>query len=62
MSAVVEPVGRDVSRTGLLTTENLSATVRVLDGSAINTMLGGWFGWAAAVITLLAFATTWQRT
>lgn len=50
VSAVVDPAGREVARTGLLRRENLRATVRLLDETTLYTRAGDWPGWAAAIV------------
>lgn len=52
VSAVVDPAGRIVARTGLLTRENLRGTVRLLDGTTLYGRFGDWPGWIAAVLVL----------
>ena len=54
VSAVVDPFGRVVARAGLLTRENLIATVRLRDGQTVYARLGDWPGWLGLAITLLA--------
>jgi apolipoprotein N-acyltransferase len=54
VSAVVDPIGREVARSGLLTRENLRATVRMLDGTTVYTRWGDWPGWGAAALLLVA--------
>lgn len=56
VSALVDPTGRVVVRTGLLTRENLRGTVRLLDGETLYGRLGDWPGALAAVACLLALA------
>jgi apolipoprotein N-acyltransferase len=56
VSAVIDPVGREVSRSGVLTRENLRATVRMLDGESLYTRRGDWPGWIAAAIVLVTLA------
>lgn len=61
VSAIVDPAGRIVARTGLLTRENLRGTVHPLAGDTIYAATGDWPGWLALVVTALAFAFTRQR-
>jgi len=56
VSAVVDPVGRVVTRTGLLTRETLRATVRPLEGQTVYARLGDCPGWVAIAIVVLAVA------
>jgi apolipoprotein N-acyltransferase len=49
ISAVVDPVGRVVARSGLLARENLHATVRLLEGGTVYARLGDWVGWLSLV-------------
>jgi apolipoprotein N-acyltransferase len=53
VSAVIDPAGREIVRSGVLTRENLRATVRLLDETTIYTSAGDWAGWAAAVLVLI---------
>jgi apolipoprotein N-acyltransferase len=53
ISAVVDPVGRIVARTGLLTRESLRATAHPLEGTTLYARLGDWPGWLAAVLTAI---------
>jgi apolipoprotein N-acyltransferase len=48
VSAVVDPLGRIVTRSGLLTRESLRAEVRLLEGETLYGRLGDWPGWLAA--------------
>lgn len=45
ISAVVDPLGRIVAQTGVLTRENLRYDVHMLDGDTIYTRFGDWIGW-----------------
>jgi len=54
VSAVVDPTGRVVARTGLLTRETLRATVHSLEGETLYGRLGDWPGWVAALLVLIA--------
>ena len=45
ISAVIDPMGRVVAQTGVLTRENLRYDVRMLDGETIYTRFGDWPGW-----------------
>jgi apolipoprotein N-acyltransferase len=54
ISAVIDPAGREIVRSGVLTRENLRATVRLLDKTTIYTSAGDWAGWAAAALVLMA--------
>ena len=56
VSAIVDPTGRIVARTGLLSRENLRGTVWMLDGTTVYTRLGDWPGMLAALVTVLALA------
>jgi apolipoprotein N-acyltransferase len=44
ISAVVDPLGRIVAQTGVLTRENLRYDVHMLDGDTVYTRLGDWPG------------------
>src|SRR6185436_8366232 len=53
VSAIVDPAGRIVSRTGLLTRESLRGTVRMLQGETLYARLGDWPGWLALIVVVL---------
>ena len=54
ISAIVDPAGRLVVRTGLLARDNLRGTVHLLAGRTPYGGVGDWPGWAAAVTLLVA--------
>jgi apolipoprotein N-acyltransferase len=56
ISAVVDPLGRVVARTGLLARENLRATLQPLGGRTLYARAGDWPGWLAVAIALPALA------
>ncbi len=56
VSAVVDPLGRVVARAGLLTSENLVATVRLRDEQTLYARLGDWPGWLALALLLAGAA------
>lgn len=58
ISAVVDAGGRVVARTGVQTTENLTATVAQLHVATWYARLGDWPGWAA---TLAVIAMLWPQ-
>jgi apolipoprotein N-acyltransferase len=59
VSAIVDPAGRIVSRTGLLTSENLHGTVHPLVGETVYARAGDWPGWLALIVVVLALG--WRR-
>ena len=61
ISAVIDPAGREVARTGLLTRENLRASVVLLDETTLYTRWGDWFGWLCAVIVIGALINPLRR-
>lgn len=68
VSAVIDPAGRLVARSGLLTRENLRGTVRSLDGGTLYGRAGDWLGWLAAaacgamaLVVAPGSRTTWVR-
>jgi apolipoprotein N-acyltransferase len=61
VSAVVDPLGRIVVQSGLLTRENLRATVRMLHGQSLYAELGDWPGWLSAGMVALALARRARR-
>jgi apolipoprotein N-acyltransferase len=56
VSAVIDPAGREVVRSGLLTRENLRATVRMLAEQTAYARYGDWIGWFSAAAILIAAA------
>ena len=58
ISAVVDPAGRLVVRSGLFTRENLRAAVRPLTEGTVYARLGDWPGWAALVLVLMGLVAT----
>lgn len=58
ISSVVDPLGRVVARTHLLTREDLRAEVPLRDGQTLYGRLGDWPGGAAAGILALALVVT----
>lgn len=54
VSALVDPAGRIVARTGLLTRENLRGTVHPLAGETLYARLGDWPGWLALLVVAVA--------
>jgi apolipoprotein N-acyltransferase len=61
ISAVIDPVGRVVARTGLMTRETLRATVRWQTGTTLYTVLGDWPGWLAVAAVAWAFYRMWRN-
>lgn len=58
ISAIVDPVGRELVRSGLLTRENLRARVHALDTPTLYTAFGDWPGWVAvAALALWALSS-----
>ena len=55
ISAVIDPLGRVVARTGLLTRENLRYDVRMLEIDTIYGRLGDWPGWLGLAAIILMF-------
>jgi apolipoprotein N-acyltransferase len=56
ISAIVDPAGRLVARTGVLTRENLRGAVRMRGGTTVYGRVGDWPGWVAAIVLVLAIA------
>ena len=56
VSAVVDPAGRVVARTGLLTRENLRAVVHPREARTLYTRLGDWPGGLAVALTVLGLS------
>jgi apolipoprotein N-acyltransferase len=52
VSAVVDPFGRVIAQAGLLTRENLRATVGLRDAQTVYARLGDWPGWLGLAIAL----------
>jgi apolipoprotein N-acyltransferase len=55
VSAVVDPLGRVVTHTGVQTRENLRADVRMLDDDTVYTRWGDWPGWLSMLSILFMF-------
>jgi apolipoprotein N-acyltransferase len=51
VSAIIDPVGRIVARTGLKTRENLRARVHMMDGETFYGRVGDWPGWLSLLVT-----------
>jgi apolipoprotein N-acyltransferase len=49
ISALVDPTGAVVARTGVLERANLRGTVRAMDGTTVYARFGDWPGWLALV-------------
>jgi apolipoprotein N-acyltransferase len=47
VSAVIDPLGRTVVQSGVMTRESLHATVHMMTGTSVYQMLGDWPGWLA---------------
>jgi apolipoprotein N-acyltransferase len=56
VSAIVDPAGRVVARTDVLTRATLRGVVHLLDGRTVYGRLGDWPGWLAAAVVVLALA------
>jgi apolipoprotein N-acyltransferase len=52
ISAFVDPVGRLVTRSGVWTRETLVDSIPMMQGRTVYALLGEWFGWGCAVISL----------
>jgi len=50
VSAIIDPVGRIVSHTGVQTRENLRAEVHMMQGKTVYARLGDWPGWLSLVL------------
>jgi apolipoprotein N-acyltransferase len=61
VSAVVDPVGRELARSGLLRRENLRATVRLSEEGTLYTAWGDWPGWISFLLTAVAMARGGRR-
>jgi apolipoprotein N-acyltransferase len=57
VSAIVDPTGRIVAHTGLLTRESLRGVVYPLEGETLYGRFGDWPGWLA--VAIVAFGLTW---
>jgi len=60
ISAIVDPAGRIVASTGLLTRENLRGVVHPLDGRTVYGRSGDWIGWLTA--SMLAVTLGFRAT
>jgi apolipoprotein N-acyltransferase len=56
VSAIIDPIGRLVAHTGVLTRENLRGTVRPLEIATLYAALGHWPGAVAVVLVALTLA------
>ena len=56
VSAIVDPAGRIIARTGLLTRENLHGIVHPLAGETMYARVGDWPGWLAAIVVAVTLA------
>jgi apolipoprotein N-acyltransferase len=61
VSAIIDPAGRLVVRSGLLTRENLHGTVHPLDGETVYARLGDWPGWLASAVVALTVGLRSRR-
>ncbi|MGB5813144.1 MAG: apolipoprotein N-acyltransferase [Polyangiales bacterium] len=62
ISAIIDPVGRIVARTGVETRENLRGTVRMMDGQTMYAYLGDWPGWLSLVgVVVMLFRRRLRR-
>lgn len=61
ISAIVDPAGRLVARTGAQTRATLVGEVRPLAGTTVYARLGDWPGWLAAGLVVLTLATRPRR-
>jgi apolipoprotein N-acyltransferase len=61
VSAVVDPVGRVVARTGVGTRETLRATVRWQSGTTLYAVAGNWLGWLSLAAVAWAFYRMWRH-
>jgi apolipoprotein N-acyltransferase len=49
ISAIIDPLGRIVAQSGLLTRENLRADIQMMDEDTVYTALGDWPGWLSLI-------------
>jgi apolipoprotein N-acyltransferase len=61
ISAVIDPVGRVVARTGQMSRETLSHTVRWRRAVTLYGVLGDWPGWIALGLCAWAFWRMWKN-
>lgn len=52
ISAIIDPVGRIVARTGVRTRESLRAEVKMMEGETIYARFGDWPGWLGVIFTV----------
>lgn len=60
VTAIVDPSGRVVARTGQMTRESLLATVRWLGGKTAYRVLGDWPGWISLLAVAYAAVRMWR--
>jgi apolipoprotein N-acyltransferase len=61
ISAIVDPTGRLVARTGLFEVASLVYPVAMLDQSTIYEALGDWPGYLAVIVLILAWVRRERR-
>jgi len=61
ISAVVDPVGRIVARSGQMTRETVRATVRWQSGQTLYGFAGDWIGWLSTAAVAWAFFRLWRH-
>ena len=61
VSAIIDPAGRIVARTDVLTQATLRATVTPLDGETLYDRAGDWPGWVALAIVAVGLVRRGPR-
>ena len=61
VSAVIDPLGRTVKESGVLTREQLHADVHLLEGSTVYQTVGDWPAWAGLTVLPAAFVSRRRR-
>jgi apolipoprotein N-acyltransferase len=59
VSAVVDPVGRVVTHSGVFERANLSARVAMIEAQTLYEMTGDWIGWAG--LLFIAWAAFFRK-
>jgi apolipoprotein N-acyltransferase len=62
VSAIIDPVGRFVHRSGQWTKETLVGRIPMMQGRTAYAILGDWIGWLCAILALLCIGRAYLQT
>ena len=62
ISAIVDPAGRFVHRTGQWTRETIVGRIPLMQGRTVYALVGDWAGWLCAAVSLIGFGRACQLT